>query len=219
MKHVLSAVVLTAMVSVACAGEIEQAAVSAGFEGMSLSGLERIETPAPNPKAAGSELPVPEQRLSTLATLLKGAGAIQMPPAGIRNGATDLEVKVEIADCGGNGSTHLIESKVAETLDYWNATVSGNAATLTALQADGIHVTYEAGQNSVGVRDYLIKSLVRKEDRAAVQALLKTENFGADYALIATYNIESEIIGHEIVIIKPWDGSKALIIELNYVAA
>ena len=217
MRNILSAAVLTAMVSVACAGDMERTAVSGGLEGINLSGVERIAVPAPTLE---SKLPGADQQLSALADMFKGPGVIQMPSAGVQNGANSLKVNVGMVDCiGDTGSTSLTESKIAETIKYWNETVSGNASTLTALQVDGVHVTYEAGQNNPGVREYLIKSLVRKEDRAAVRTLLNIESFGADYTLIKTYNIDSEIIGREIVIIKPWDASKALIIELDYVAA
>ena len=45
MRNIISAAVLTAMVGVACAGDMERTAVSGGLEGVDLSGLAQIAMP------------------------------------------------------------------------------------------------------------------------------------------------------------------------------
>jgi hypothetical protein len=203
------------MVSVACAGDMERTAASAGLEEIGFSGLEQIAIPAP--ELAAVEGVSSEQTLSALAAMLKGADVVQMPPPGVENFANMLDVTVKIADCSDSaGEARLNASEVAKTLKYWNTQNSLHATTLAALAAGDIHITYKL--NDIGVRDYLV-SLVRKADKAAAQALLQDENFGANYTLIQTYDTQAEIIGRETIIIKPWDAAKALVITLGYAAS
>lgn len=178
-----------------------------------------IPEPAKTPDIGPSNKGNTEPQIAELSAILKGKEVIQMPPVGIQHFANELNVNVELASCTGEaGFRQLTETKIKEVLDFWKEIGYRNATNMFGLQQDGVQVLYLAevnGENN-NITDYLINSIVRKQDRARVKALLNSPDLAADFVRIQTYDVSSEIIGREIILIKPWNARKALVIELDY---
>jgi hypothetical protein len=69
-----------------------------------------------------------------------------------------------------------------------------------------------------GVREHLLGELVAPAKKRSIRAHLTT--LTSTYARMSVYNSAAEVIGHEIILIRPYDvNDKVIVVRISYVHA
>lgn len=163
-----------------------------------------------------------EPLVSKLAGLLKAEGALVLPPVGKQYAANEWDVQVELVELKDDVETslnRLARERVEKILSAWNNNGYEDAGSIAGFNGGDVKVLFKSSYEDKGIKGYLLRSLVAPASRAQVSALLSGGDLSSSYLHFQIYDIGSEIVGDELLIIKPLFSDKAIVITYSYVHA
>ena len=82
------------------------------------------------------------------------------------------------------------------------------------LSAPDVHVKLTSGWEEQAVKDFLLARIASRRDRDQVRALV--EAIDGDFLHLEAYDVGSEIIGEDILVIRPFEAPVALEVHWSY---
>ena len=156
--------------------------------------------------------------LAKLKVALSAPGALGMPPVGQQNWANEHSISVTITD-NAYGVGDSLKPTIA-SMDDWFYDYEGNPTVGLIGWLDIVDGSFQVKSghlHKTSIKTYFLDELVQDSARAEVKSILETQGAFYQYAWIQAYDIGAEIIGVDIVVIKPFDTDDAIVIKISYV--
>lgn len=149
------------------------------------------------------------ERAKKIAEALGRRGGLVMPPEGRAGGANEMTARVELLSSTSN-LAKLLEERAKPAVKG----LGGNPdAGFVSLAAHDVHYTIQFGFEDATIKRTLLDT-VAPAGRAKVRGLLGA---GATYARFGGWDGTSEVIGYEVLLVRPFDAKdKVIVVEIRY---